>query len=132
MIRFLAGAAGRGAVLFGIHAGGGSGRALKDFGEIALIVITDHLRDICQAQVGCPDQLPGFGDADIIQILIESNAGFPAEAVGAAKQRRICRAAGYYLYRNHRGKSIPVRFDVIAICADRVNWYQNAFDYKEG
>lgn len=61
-----------------------------------------------------------------------TDAGFPAEAVGAAKQRRICRAAGYYLYRNHRGKSIPVRFDVIAICADRVNWYQNAFDYKEG
>lgn len=58
-----------------------------------------------------------------------ADAGFPAEAVGTVKQRKICRAAKYYLYRKHYGESVPVRFDVIAVCAERVNWYQNAFDY---
>ncbi|HJC25141.1 MAG TPA: YraN family protein [Candidatus Eisenbergiella merdavium] len=58
-----------------------------------------------------------------------ADAGFPAEAVGIAKQKKICRAAKYYLYRKHWGESVPVRFDVIAVCAERMNWYQNAFDY---
>ena len=58
-----------------------------------------------------------------------ADAGFPAEAVGTVKQRKICRTAKYYLYRKHYGESVPVRFDVIAVCAERVNWYQNAFDY---
>ena len=58
-----------------------------------------------------------------------ADAGLPAEAVGTPKQRRICRTAKYYLYRKHYGESVPVRFDVIAVCAERVNWYQNAFDY---
>ncbi len=58
-----------------------------------------------------------------------ADAGLPAEAVGTPKQRRICRTAKYYLYRKHYGESVPVRFDVVAVCAERVNWYQNAFDY---
>ena len=35
----------------------------------------------------------------------------------------------YYLYYKRLGESIPVRFDVVAICGESVNWYQNAFDY---
>ncbi|HJA94428.1 MAG TPA: YraN family protein [Candidatus Eisenbergiella merdipullorum] len=58
-------------------------------------------------------------------------SGLPEEAVGYAKQKRICRAAKYYLYRKHLGESVPVRFDVVAVCAERINWYQNAFDYVE-
>ena len=58
-----------------------------------------------------------------------ADAGFPAEAVGIAKQKKICRAAKYYLYRKHWGESVPVRFDVIALCAERVNWNQKAVDY---
>ena len=61
-----------------------------------------------------------------------ADAGLPAEAVGAAKQRRICRTAKYYLYRKRLGESVPVRFDVVAVCAEHMNWYRNAFDYTEG
>ena len=61
-----------------------------------------------------------------------ADLGLPAEAVGAAKQRRICGAAKYYLYRKHLGESVPVRFDVVAVCGQRLNWYQNAFDYVGG
>ena len=56
-------------------------------------------------------------------------AGLPEEAVNSAKRRRICGAAKYFLYLNGYGESIPIRFDVIAICQSRVRWYQNAFDY---
>jgi len=44
-------------------------------------------------------------------------AGHPAEAVTAEKQRRIARAAEWYLAR-HRLRERPCRFDVVAIVAD--------------
>ena len=56
--------------------------------------------------------------------------GRPEEAVGAGKQQRICRCADVYLYRRRIGDGQPVRFDVIAICGDRIAWIQNAFDYS--
>lgn len=58
-------------------------------------------------------------------------AGDPAEAVDVKKQRKICRTAAYFLYQRKLGESIPVRFDVIGICGEQINWYQNAFDYIE-
>nr|WP_308626207.1 YraN family protein [uncultured Eisenbergiella sp.] len=58
--------------------------------------------------------------------------GYPEEAVGYAKQKKICKVADYYLYQKRLGESIPVRFDVVAICGESVNWYQNAFDYIGG
>lgn len=59
----------------------------------------------------------------------DSRMGYPAEAVGLEKQRRICRTARWYLYERRCPESIPIRFDVVAICGKSVNWYQNAFDY---
>ncbi len=57
------------------------------------------------------------------------SAGLPAQAVNVPKQRKLCRAAKYFLYKRSLGESIPVRFDVVAICGESVDWYQNAFDY---
>lgn len=59
----------------------------------------------------------------------DASAGFPAEAVDYRKQRKICRTAAFFLYQRKYGESIPIRFDVLAICGERINWYQNAFDY---
>ena len=56
-------------------------------------------------------------------------AGYPAEAVGYGKQKKICRAAAFFLYQRKWNEGIPVRFDVIAVCGESVNWYQDAFDY---
>lgn len=72
--------------------------------------------------------------------------GSPAEAVTAAKQRKICRAADYYRYRHGIGDGRAVRYDVVAIegsggvsgkkegagrCGGRgalkIYWYKNAF-----
>ncbi|MCM1157597.1 MAG: YraN family protein [Bacteroidales bacterium] len=54
--------------------------------------------------------------------------GMPQEAVGRAKQKRICNTAKYYLYRHQLGEFTPVRFDVAAIAGDRITYVKNAFD----
>ncbi len=49
-------------------------------------------------------------------------------SISVAKQRRLIRAAGYYL-KTHYGNRPPMcRFDVVAICGDNtINWIKNAF-----
>lgn len=58
-----------------------------------------------------------------------ASRGRAAEAVGAAKQRRICRVADYYRVIHHCSESTPIRFDVVAIDGDRFSWIKNAFYY---
>lgn len=57
--------------------------------------------------------------------------GTPQEAVGYAKQRKICRVA--MVYRAYRGLPLgtPIRYDVIAIQGDEINWIKNAFPHCE-
>lgn len=56
-------------------------------------------------------------------------SGSAAEAVGTAKQRRICRVADYYRVLHHCSESTPIRFDVAAVDGDRFSWIKNAFYY---
>ena len=58
-----------------------------------------------------------------------SNSGYAAEAVGRNKQRQICGVADYYLYSNGFSADQAVRFDVIAVDGEKINWIQNAFPY---
>lgn len=53
--------------------------------------------------------------------------GYPAEAVTPLKQRRIIQAARYYLYEQHLPEDTPVRFDVVAILGDNIQYIRNAF-----
>ena len=53
--------------------------------------------------------------------------GTPAEAVNAAKQRKIITAAALYMQQNNL-QNANVRFDVIELTPDRINHIQNAFD----
>ncbi|MBP5266387.1 MAG: YraN family protein [Lachnospiraceae bacterium] len=55
--------------------------------------------------------------------------GMPAEAVGFAKQRKICSAASYYLMKHGYLENVSVRFDVIAILGEDITLYRNAFPY---
>ena len=57
--------------------------------------------------------------------------GKPEEAVGIRKQEKICRCALFYLYC-HGKLDREIRFDVIAVCGDRMQWYQNAFPFRKG
>ena len=76
--------------------------------------------------------------------------GTASEAVGTAKQKRICRCADYYMYRKDMAPdSRCIRFDVVAITirtkenrmeinrenkgekeeSYEIRWIRNAFDY---
>lgn len=53
--------------------------------------------------------------------------GAPEEAVGAAKQKVICRVADYYRCTHGISLSTPVRYDVVAVTDEEIRWYSNAF-----
>ena len=56
------------------------------------------------------------------------SCGDPAEAVTPEKIRRIVKAARVYLHANGISEDSYIRFDVIAMTADTVNWIKNAFE----
>lgn len=53
--------------------------------------------------------------------------GFPEEAVGRAKQRKLLLGARRYLYEHHLPECTPCRFDVVAVLGQQITWIQNAF-----
>lgn len=56
--------------------------------------------------------------------------GFPLEAVGYAKQKRISQTAYYYLYSHGLSMdTTPVRFDVAGILGSELTYIQDAFNY---
>lgn len=55
--------------------------------------------------------------------------GSAAEAVGYAKQKKICQVADYYRVLHHCTEDTPLRFDVVAVDQDRITWIKNAFAY---
>lgn len=53
--------------------------------------------------------------------------GYPAEAVTSLKQQRILQTARYYLYEHHLPEETAVRFDVVAILGEELQYIRNAF-----
>ena len=60
----------------------------------------------------------------------ERETGTPEEAVDARKQKRISRAALYYLMKKGLGDTTPCLFDVVGIRPDRIRVTKNAFSFK--
>lgn len=57
----------------------------------------------------------------------DAGKGCGAEAVGACKQRRICRAASYYLLQRRIDCGRPCRFDVVSFDGTEITVLQDAF-----
>ena len=53
----------------------------------------------------------------------------PLEAVGYTKMSRICKTADYYRYRKQIPLNTPIRYDVIGILGDKIEWIKNAFPH---
>lgn len=58
-----------------------------------------------------------------------SDKGSALEAVGIGKRKKICRVADYYRMIHRCPSDTPIRFDVIAIDGDNIQWVKNAFGY---
>lgn len=61
-----------------------------------------------------------------------NQAGLPEEAVGIAKQKRICRVAEFYLYTHQQYGNCMIRYDVVAIAGNQLRWYPDAFEHVRG
>lgn len=59
----------------------------------------------------------------------DSQKGSALEAVGYQKQQRICKVSDYYRMLHHCSFDTPVRYDVIAIDGNQIQWVKNAFEY---
>lgn len=57
-------------------------------------------------------------------------AGFAEEAVDVRKQTKISKVSDYYRMVHQIDSEQPIRFDVIAVTGDQLNWYQDAFPYR--
>lgn len=58
-----------------------------------------------------------------------TDMGMAVEAVGIRKQRQICKVADYYRMMHHLGDNTAVRYDVLAIQGEDIQWIQNAFPH---
>lgn len=54
--------------------------------------------------------------------------GGPFSAVNREKQRRISRAAAWYLMKEVGREDVPCRFDVLGMEGRHIRWMKNAFD----
>ncbi len=59
----------------------------------------------------------------------DNRRGTPGEAVSKRKCHTICKVADYYRMKHGIGEDAYIRFDVIAICGEEIQWFRNAFDY---
>ncbi|MGN0166779.1 MAG: YraN family protein [Acetatifactor sp.] len=57
--------------------------------------------------------------------------GYAAEAVDYRKQCRICRVADSYRFVHKLGSRVGIRYDVVAIQGEQIQWIQNAFPHIE-
>lgn len=58
-----------------------------------------------------------------------SSKGKAIEAVGYAKQQKICRVSDYYRMLQNLPLDTQVRYDVVAVDGNHIEWIQNAFAY---
>ncbi len=57
----------------------------------------------------------------------QKNYGGGLESITKNKQRKIIRAAQYYLLTNKKYQENPCRFDVVAIAPQKTDWIKDAF-----
>lgn len=58
----------------------------------------------------------------------DDQRGHPLETIDARKRGRLRRGATAWLVARGLWERVPVRFDVVALVGDDIQWLQNAFD----
>lgn len=80
--------------------------------------------------------LIGQGEGYVLVIEVKMRGsyeqGYPSEAVGYHKQKRICRTFDFYRMRYHLDEGVSVRFDIVEVDWNgRCHWMKHAFEYME-
>ncbi len=57
----------------------------------------------------------------------DTGKGYALEAVDLRKQKQICRVADQYRYSRGYGDAFGVRYDVVAIQGEEIQWIRDAF-----
>lgn len=112
----------------------------KEGEQIALAYLKKNGYRICETNFRCP-----LGEIDIIArdktneiVFVEvktrksNQLGYPEQAVGARKQKKLSQLALWYLQKKKMSDA-SARFDVIAItlrpCGNEIRLIKNAFDF---
>ena len=64
-----------------------------------------------------------------VKFRMSGDFGYAAQAVTAAKQRKICRVSDHYRMMNETPDDIQISYDVVAVDGGRITWIRNAFGY---
>lgn len=103
---------------------------------MALTYLKDNHAKILDTNYRCK-----FGEIDIVATdgqylsFVEvkyrknNNVGFASEAVDINKQIKICRVSDYYRMQKRIGEDTPIRYDVITIDSNNIDWIKNAYEY---
>ena len=91
-------------------------------GEIDIIYYDSVLEDQKLVKYLC------FGEVKYRKSDFSGNA---IEAVNYNKRKNICRVATGFIKENGISMNSPMRFDVIAIDGDNIDWIKNAFFYVQ-
>lgn len=59
----------------------------------------------------------------------DAGKGYAVEAVNVQKQRKICQVADFYRYSHGLGDVLGIRYDVVAIQREKLEWIKNAFPH---
>jgi putative endonuclease len=111
----------------------------KEGEQIAAAFLKKNGYRICETNFHCP-----IGEVDIIAreegelVFIEVKTrksremGYPEQAVGSKKQRKMSQLALWYMQQK-KLKEVPARFDVVAITllpdGNEIKLIKNAFDF---
>ncbi|MFI3200259.1 MAG: YraN family protein [Eubacteriales bacterium] len=106
--------------------------------KIARTYIEEQEATVCTCNYHCR-----FGEIDLIvydegylvfvEVKYRKNhkVGYAQEAVDDKKQKVISKVASYYCISHKIPSDQGIRFDVIGITGDDIEWIKNAFDYVQ-
>lgn len=111
----------------------------KKYEERAAEFLKERGMDLLEQNYACRQgevDLIGIHDTCLVFVEVKYRkndvSGTPEEAVGIAKQRKICRVSDYYRICHENQSSRQIRYDVVAVTDQAIRWYPNAFSYTAG
>jgi putative endonuclease len=105
-----------------------------EYEDIAVEYMKQHQMQVVEQNYRCRQgEIDIIGREEDYLLFVEvkyrkdAKKGYPAEAVTPTKRLRILQTARYYLYTHHFPETTKLRFDVVAILGDEIQYIKDAF-----